>query len=626
MKLICFCFLFLLPFVGLAFPDSTATIYSWKLSEYYDDYKLADIDTSLNGFQHYNPFIKNNYLSTNLGAIGSGMINNDFFNRQDFSIQFIFNSAYYEYFKTIKSTQFYDTKKPFTIIAFSIGPKKEEVLNLLHTQNINKNVNAGFTFDMYRGEGKYYYQITRNKSFSIFTNIFYRRYTLHADINLNSVKLQESGGYVDSSFFDGSAIKPTQIPLIMNINNKSKSENHSRSFFLSQKLNISSLSEIADKDSLLWKIKNYNDVSCIVHSFEYKEQSRFYKEEIVDTLFYDNIYIDSAKTSDEVFLKEIINTLQWRINAKSNAKIRIGGRLLLGNEIKDYSYYLFNKSIYSNYAAISLFNQAGKILSWDITGKYYFNGFYEDNLLINSIIKKKFGEELDASSVSLKGSFTKTSPDYLLQNYYSNHFAWTNEYPMKEDKRVQLEYNNIKYKFYVGASIGLVKNYIYFDTLSMPNYCKDEVQIYSATIGKDFKLGNWYSINKILYQKSDRNEIVNLPEWMTYNSIYYQKMFKFKTSGGKLLTQIGVDLYYQSQNYISAYMPAIGQFYNQNERKLGDYLFVDFYINFKVKRTRFFLKYDHLNSGFTDARYFNALNYPANDRSLKFGLSWTFYD
>jgi len=75
------------------------------------------------------------------------------------------------------------------------------------------------------------------------------------------------------------------------------------------------------------------------------------------------------------------------------------------------------------------------------------------------------------------------------------------------------------------------------------------------------------------------------------------------------------------------YSPVIGMFMNQNalkKKKIGDYPLVSVYANFDLKRTRFYVMYHHINQ--SDGRYFWAPGYPINPKSLRFGLSWNFYD
>jgi hypothetical protein len=93
--------------------------------------------------------------------------------------------------------------------------------------------------------------------------------------------------------------------------------------------------------------------------------------------------------------------------------------------------------------------------------------------------------------------------------------------------------------------------------------------------------------------------------------------------------QVGGEVYYNSRFYGDGYMPVTGMFYMQRAVKLGDYPYTDIFINFKVKRIRFFFKYEHLNSSIFNQKEFLAPHYPVDPNSpipLKFGISWTFYD
>jgi hypothetical protein len=117
-----------------------------------------------------------------------------------------------------------------------------------------------------------------------------------------------------------------------------------------------------------------------------------------------------------------------------------------------------------------------------------------------------------------------------------------------------------------------------------------------------------------------------LPMISIYESIYYENLLKFNRTHGKMLTQIGFDIYYNTKFYAPAYMPSLAQFYLQDEKQIGDYPFIDFFINIKIKRARIFFRVQHLNSDLIKREYFTVLHYPMNERSIKFGLSWSFYN
>ena len=75
----------------------------------------------------------------------------------------------------------------------------------------------------------------------------------------------------------------------------------------------------------------------------------------------------------------------------------------------------------------------------------------------------------------------------------------------------------------------------------------------------------------------------------------------------------------------NAYMPATGTFHLQDGKKIGDYPLIDFFINFKVRQARIFLKWEHINSGWLDYNYYAAPGYPLADRLIRLGLQWQFY-
>jgi hypothetical protein len=73
-------------------------------------------------------------------------------------------------------------------------------------------------------------------------------------------------------------------------------------------------------------------------------------------------------------------------------------------------------------------------------------------------------------------------------------------------------------------------------------------------------------------------------------------------------------------------MPATGRFYRQDQTTAGEYPFINVFLNFKVKRTRVFVMFDHLNAGMLGSNYEMVPGYPMNIRMLRYGLSWTFYN
>jgi hypothetical protein len=181
-------------------------------------------------------------------------------------------------------------------------------------------------------------------------------------------------------------------------------------------------------------------------------------------------------------------------------------------------------------------------------------------------------------------------------------------------------------KFEVKGDYYLLHNFIYLNEEAMPDQYHTGLSLVSIGISKTFEIWKLSSVSRLVYQKTDNDRVLGLPAFAFYNSTALKHLFNFRATGGKLLTMIGFDLFYNSKYYADGYMPPLSSFYRQFEKKLGNYPYFDAFLNVQLKRLRFYLKLEHVNAHWIDENYFSVLHYPRNDRNLKFGLSWTFYD
>jgi hypothetical protein len=126
----------------------------------------------------------------------------------------------------------------------------------------------------------------------------------------------------------------------------------------------------------------------------------------------------------------------------------------------------------------------------------------------------------------------------------------------------------------------------------------------------------------VLYQKVDQaSDIVNVPELTTRSTLYFSDHV-FKKA---MLLQTGVTFQYFTEYYGNDYNPLIGEFYVQNETKIGNFPMFDFFVNARIKQTRIYLKAEHFNSAMTGYNFYSAPNYPYRDFMVRFGLEWNFF-
>ncbi|MFC2152789.1 putative porin, partial [Bacteroidota bacterium] len=207
------------------------------------------------------------------------------------------------------------------------------------------------------------------------------------------------------------------------------------------------------------------------------------------------------------------------------------------------------------------------------------------------------------------------------------NFKWENSYLRRiEEWDAGFAIRSAKYKFRAKVQYGQISNHIYLDTTAYVNQHQGQINILSAELYKRLKLGPVNSITRFVYQESTNDSILNLPKYNLYQSLYYERLSHFNATGGKLLWQVGIDYRYTSSYMADGYMPSSGLFYRQYDHQQENYHCFDVFINVTIKRARFYVKYNYLNSAINEHYYFTGPYYPSPEPILKFGLAWTFYD
>ncbi len=164
-----------------------------------------------------------------------------------------------------------------------------------------------------------------------------------------------------------------------------------------------------------------------------------------------------------------------------------------------------------------------------------------------------------------------------------------------------------------------VQNSIYFNDRSLPVQHGGSVQVFSASLEQNFRVGilNWN--NKLTYQTSSDDAVLPLPKFAAYTNLFI--LFRV----AKVLhVQFGVDCDYYSKYYAPGFQPATMAFYNQREVKVGNYPFMNLYLNMKLSRARFYVMMSHVNQGLTGKNYFALPHYPMNPRRFQMGVSVDF--
>lgn len=627
-------FAFLAPVASFAFV-ATDSITKTPKTIYYDERAVdkgfinsTPVDSTLNIIHQY----RNRY---NLGNIG---LANTLFCFPTVSPILGFNFAnnnFNDYTYQAHQLKYYDTHTPYTQLFFTVGSKKELISKFIHSQNVNKNLNVTANFQRIRSDGFYKRQNTNHTNLALSGNYksSNKRYFLISNLIFNSLKNGENGGLANDSTFEKS---PLQDRRLLDINLTAADRRYrSRSVYLKQYINLGS--KLTPTDSINRAL--VTPTSVVSHSVLLQDESFIYKD--LDPLvgFYNNTFNDTIRTLDSSYISKLENKIEWRLlkNKRDGTSRNIGflagakhqlikhtqftaiDSVINSQALQSSNHKLYGLTVENIIANVDVYNFDGNKFNYALMGEYVISGF---NAGDNSW-KADLKYTIDSSqTIGFTASATNRKPDNIYLNYNSNHFKWSNRFDNVSYMNVTLFYKFTKYDFECGLSTLQYKNYVYFGVLNAAQD-KSTIQSFSAYLIKTFHFRNFGFSNKIIYQHIADSLTIKLPKWVTEHSVYYENTI-FKKA---LQFRLGIDVFYNSAYFANAWNPALGQFYLQSKKEIGNYIYGDVFLSMKVSKARMFVKYEHLNAGLTNNfTYYYAPHYPLADGAVKVGVVWNFFD
>ncbi len=622
-------------------------VIAWLLNE---DSRIlpAARDTGVAGFEVFDPAYLFYRYPIKTGNIVSPAFSASFVEwpgqEDDFFLRY-----YKPYIFNPEKQIYYRARTPFTQATYTSGGQKvnqEQILDVIHTQNVNKALNFGLVMNFLSGEGQYNLQKQKKKTFGFFGSYLGKNYAVFGHVSVNNIQAEENGGILSRSFLETN--KPEDVPVKLGIENKAYTRVTNMNFqilnyyafgkFGTERRDTSAREPDTDEPRLPegW--------GRLTYKLKYESAGHSYTDHDPVSGFYRNIFYDSLLTLDTAWYRQWENEVALELQSNPEHKFSLGSRFGLRNEMQKYAengrtdtlinerkgdtlitdihdHYIGNTAVFGE-----IFNSIGGRFQWKAWGSLYLLGYKSGNTEMHGTMQKIVGKEKNLLTMSLYGDFTLKRPVYRMNHFSSNHFVWDNDFKFMKNLTGGIRFQAPVRHAGLQLQMSLLNQYVYFDTLAMPDQHDGTIVLYNLELNKDFYLWKFSFQNHICLQQSSQPLVLPLPLFLFRNSTAFNHTFHFKSTGGTLQIQLGLDLYFQSSWYGYAYMPATGQFYVQQKTRIGNYPFMDAYLNMKVQRTRFFFKVQHFSSAWFGPDYFTVVDYPMNQLFLKMGVSWTFYD
>ncbi len=280
----------------------------------------------------------------------------------------------------------------------------------------------------------------------------------------------------------------------------------------------------------------------------------------------------------------------------------------------------------------------GRTLHYNLSAEAWLVGANSGQLKVDFSTDLNFPLFGDTVQLAASAYLHRLTPTLYQQHYHSKHVWWDNSDLSNETRlRIQGLFSYPKTRTQLRVAVEEVKNYTYFGmyydatTTGRTNLSAQLMQetgninILTAQLKQDFRLGilNWENV--ITYQNSSNKEVLPLPALNLFSNLY----LKFKVVK-QLTFEIGGDISFFTKYEVPDYCPQLSQFAIQqnaeSRMELGGYPYVDVYANMHLKRARFFVMYSHVTAGSGTRNYFLTPHYPMNSGTLRLGVSWNFFN
>ncbi|MEA3451949.1 MAG: putative porin, partial [Bacteroidota bacterium] len=171
-----------------------------------------------------------------------------------------------------------------------------------------------------------------------------------------------------------------------------------------------------------------------------------------------------------------------------------------------------------------------------------------------------------------------------------------------------------------GGDFRQIKNYTYFDTLSLPAQDTNLLTIKTLYLKKTFNFKPFVLDLNLYYQLVNNQDVLHIPQYSAYASFFTD----FSLFKGALLINFGVDTYYYSKFNTYRYNPSLGMFYLANNRISGNYPIFNIFLSGKIKSATVIVRLDNAAGWLLNPYHETVEHYHISDFYIRFGVHWWF--
>jgi len=546
------------------------------------------------------------------------------------------------YWMSPQDINYYRARVPYTQLYLVTSGTTEQVFKLLHTQNVNHQLNIGFNLNYIGSRGLYSSDLLAQNVSDVNAAAFAwyesknKRYNILGNLIYNNLKAPETG-----SILSADSIYTQKNPL-GTIDEQARLQSTFENWagagiYLKQTYYIGHI-------DTLKKGANILPTQRVAFTFNYsKRKYNFLQNEADNYNVFPDYYYGYNYARDSLSVKHLQNDFSYSFylrskSIKNELKLDVG----ITQDYYQYAQYVRDTTLNQYGAKVNLPDKVQGASFQDITLKGKLSYHFSDRILLDFNLQqiaqgRDFGDFLydakltlaggdKAGKIIFEGYSQSSSPPLVYTDWISNHFIFHDKFSNQKTNSVSFTYINNPLKLDLKAEYFLVSDYLYFLAQpggidATPTQLSSPINVLKVSFGKSFSWRRWHLENFLVYQKSDYQSTLRTPDFYNYTSLSYKTLL-FNV----LYSNIGINVRYNSQYVAPAYATGLGQFYNGPNVTFSSYPIASIFFKATLQRTNFFIMYDYVNQGIQSPGYYTVYKYPQLQRMLKIGVSWAFYN
>ncbi len=571
---------------------------------------------------------------------------------------------------SLEDTRFFKTTRPFTQMTYILGSGKEQVIKILHTQNIKPNWNAGIDYELIASPGVFQTQNSNINNYRFFSNYQgkRKRYAAYLVLMGNKTNVSENGGIQNDSFLLARK-KLFAVPVnlggdVQQTFNVFSTKVNTGNFYNTFTAFFRQSYDFGIKDSLIIndstteylfypKFRFQHTINFSSYGYKFQDNVSGYDTytqkpfAVLDSTIFKNWYDTTLQINNSVlnfalqdkwkFVSNDFAIKQFPETKNPAQFIEAGIRLenFSGEFLQSKTFpqiiilpayhllYYFNKKNFYNVVLHGEYRNKTKNKKWDalLKGDFYATGFnaadYNAYISLTRFLNQKLG------NVQVSFQNLSRSPSYI---FNANSSFSLDRYTLAKKENITVFAATAQNpRFTLMARNISITNYTYFKNYYQADQFNGLVNITQIeAVTKNKIVGHLNLYSDFIVQQTTGNNPIRVPLFFTRQRLSFEGNF-YKN----LFLSTGLDVKYNTPYKANNYSPVMGHFVPQDTLIINNLPQVDVYFDFRIKSFTGVIKLENLNTlninkfDFTNNN-FTAPNYPTPGLALRIGVQWNF--